>query len=281
MQSKRLSVERIYAICLLIIALGLSSCSSEANYEIRIDGSNGVKPLVMELAEAYQNKFPSHSLLVGEGMSSSKRLSALDTDSVQIVMASHGLDILRLEIDDYQVFPFAKMPVVIGASTGVSLDSMDGSTLCSIYSGNVRNWKELGGGDKPIRAFLRPIDEVDSEVLLEKVPCMRVIAIDTSVKIMETSGDMAEALSSTTGSLGITTLTRVNQSSGKIKALIFNEAEPTLENMENGSYTLLRDAFLVSSPEMSETVNRFFSFIDSKRGASVLRKNGALPIPRN
>ncbi len=268
---------------LLLLTCLLASCTNSADpattEPIRIDGSNGVRPLILSMVEAYQRQYPDRSIAVGEGMSSADRIPALQADSIQIIMASHGLDVPRLEMDGYEVYRFAQMPVVLGVHQSVSLDSLDGATLCSIYAGRLQNWSELGGADLPIRPLARPAAEVDMEVLMERVPCFGVIRFDSTVVTHESSGDLARALASTGGGIGMTTLTRVEQSEGAIRALAFNGQEPSVANMESGAYNLLRDAFLVVSPDAGPQVNHFLEFV-AGAGAKVLREEGALPLRR-
>jgi len=260
----------------------LAGCASESDSTsvvVRIDGSNGVRPLIVAMADAYQKQYPNRLVSVGEGMSSSDRLPALQSDSIQIIMASHGLDVPRLEMDGYEVYRFAQMPVVMGVHKSVSVDALDGASLCSIYAGRVRNWSELGGADLPIRPLARPAAEVDMEVLMERVPCFGVIQIDSTVVTHESSGDLARALARTEGGIGMTTLTRVEQSEGAIRAMAFNGQEPSVPNMKSGAYNLLRDAFLVVSPGASPEVLHFLEFVAGD-GADVLREQGALPLER-
>lgn len=262
----------------LLSILGFS-CNNSTDEIVRIDGSNGLKPLIQELAQAYQKHHPDQTIAVGNGMPSRQRLPALTADSIQLVMASHGLDVPRLQIDGYHVYRFAQMPIVWGVHHEVTIDSIDGSSLCGIYAGKINNWQQLGGPDLRIVPMMRPKNEVDMEVILEKLPCMQVIAIDTAVVIRESSGDMAQSLAETPGSIGMTSLTRVNQSGNLIKTLAFNGVTPTPDNMASGTYNLMRDAYLVSAPAKRPEVDRFIFFVEGSQGAEVLRHSGALPLP--
>jgi len=268
---------------LLLLTCLLAACTNAPDNTttapIRVDGSNGVRPLILAVVDAYQAKYPNRTIIVGEGMSSSARIPALQADSIQVIMASHGLDVPRLELDGYEVYRFAQMPVVLAVHQSVSVDSLDGSSLCSIYAGRLQNWSALGGADLPIRPLARPAAEVDMEVLMERVPCFGVIRPDSFVVTHESSGDLARALAATEGGIGMTTLTRVAQSEGGIRALAFNGQEPSVANMESGAYNLLRDAFLVVSPDASPEVDHFLAFVAAD-GAKVLREEGALPLKR-
>lgn len=267
----------LFLICLLTTCANAPDQTAAA--PIRIDGSNGVRPLILAVVDAYQAKYPNRKIIVGEGMSSADRIPALQSDSIQVIMASHGLDVPRLEMDGYEVYRFAQMPVVMAVHQSVSVDSLDGATLCSIYAGRLRNWSELGGTVLPIRPLARPVAEVDMEVLMERVPCFGVIRPDSIVVTHESSGDLARALAATEGGIGMTTLTRVAQSEGAIRALAFNGQEPSVANMESGAYNLLRDAFLVMSPDAGPEVIHFLEFVTGE-GANVLREEGALPVKR-
>ncbi len=88
---------------------------------------------------------------------------------------------------------------------------------------------------------------------------------------------MAEALASTRGALGLTTMTRVEQSGGAIRPLSLEGVQPTAENVGRGAYDLVREYYLVTQGSPPEGVARFLEFARTPRGAEVVRANGAVP----
>ena len=61
----------------------------------------------------------------------------------------------------------------------------------------------------------------------------------------------------------MTTMTVVEQSQGKIRALSLNGVDPSGENVERKTYTLTRDSYLVTRAPPSPAVARFIEFIRS------------------
>jgi phosphate transport system substrate-binding protein len=98
------------------------------------------------------------------------------------------------------------------------------------------------------------------------------------VKIAPKTAEMAEALATTPGAFGMTTMTVVEQSQGKVRALSLRGVAPTPENVQRRSYTLTRDSFLVVKSPPSPAVARFIDFIRSAAGQKVIAANGAVPM---
>ncbi len=263
---------------LFISLLVLLACEQQEVQTIRLDGSTGVKPLVEALSEAFMHYEPSYRIQVGEGMNTRKRIAALQSDSIDIAMASHGLDIEALEKQGFQVIRFAQMPVVLAVHSSVTVDDLSEEQICDIYAGNIRNWQEVGGEDLPVQPFSRPFDEVDAEVLLEHLACFSEITLDTTVQMKEKSGDLARALAGSPGGIGMTTLTRVNQSNGKMKAISINGVRPDASSIRENNYRLLRNSFLVTQQEPAPPVQAFLEFIKGRRGIQVLLNNDAIPV---
>ena len=99
-----------------------------------------------------------------------------------------------------------------------------------------------------------------------------------TVKVMARSGDMAKELAATAGALGMTTMTVVEQSQGKIKPVALNGIDPTAENVRRKLYLLTRDSLLVTRVPPSSKVANFMEFIRSPEGEAVIAGNGAVPV---
>ena len=107
---------------------------------------------------------------------------------------------------------------------------------------------------------------------------MKELRMAESVKVMPRSGDMANELASTAGSFGMTTMTVVEQSGGKIKPLTINGTSPSAQNVEQGVYRLARQSILVAKAAPTPSVSRFLAFVRSPAGTQLIRENGAVPV---
>ena len=95
---------------------------------------------------------------------------------------------------------------------------------------------------------------------------------------MARGGDMAKALTETPYSIGMTSMTVVEQSGGKVKALVLNEVAPVPENVRNGRYFLTRDFLFVTKADPTVAVKKFLDYVLSPEGDRVISDNGAVPL---
>ena len=64
-----------------------------------------------------------------------------------------------------------------------------------------------------------------------------------------------------------------------IKVLRFNGVSPTLENVSNGKYPLVKDlAFVFRKDRLPDNAKAFLNFIQSREGEKILRANAYLPV---
>jgi phosphate transport system substrate-binding protein len=244
---------------------------------IVIDGSTGVSPLVQALAKAYRDQNPGTAIEIRKGLGTKARIQALSEGKIDIAMASHGLDIVGIKRQGMVVQEIGKVAVVFGVNASVSASDLQESEICDIYSGKVTNWKEVGGSDLVIVPLTRPESEVDTEVVRDKIGCLKSLKIPEHVKVMPKAPEMAKELAATSGAVGMTTTTVVEQSQGRVKALSIGGAAPTAQNVSNKNYVLTRDSFLVTKAAPSPSVTRFLDFVRSSAGEKVIMANGAVP----
>ncbi len=266
----------VFAAILLIATVG----PGEAQPTVRIDGSTGVAPLIAALTKAYQARAAVAAIEMGKGMGTKERIEALASGKIDIAMASHGLKIDDLTRSGMAVVEIARTPVVFAVHAGVGVENLSDDQICAIYSGRQTNWRAFGGPDLAIAARTRPDSEVDAEVARGGVGCLAALTMPSSVKVMPRSGDMAAELASTSGAIGMTTSTVVEQSGGKVRALSLNGVRAEETNVLAGKYTLVREAFLVTRSQPSPDVANFLAFIRSPEGGAVIKANGAIATAR-
>ena len=267
----------VIAVAVLGLSLLVTAVVS-AQDALRIDGSSGVKPLAKALGKAFANSPGGMAVEVGKGLGTKARLMALEEGQIDIATASHGADPAALAKRGLTVNTIAKIAVVFGVNSGISVDNLTGAQICDIYSGKVTNWQTFGGSDLVIQPRTRPGKEVDAAIMRRGISCLTNLKMATSVKVNKKSGQMAKDLAATAGAIGMTTTTRVRRSKGKVKALAYNGVAPTVVNVEGGTYPFTREAYLVTKADPSAKVRAFLDFVKSAEGGEVLKANDAIPV---
>jgi phosphate transport system substrate-binding protein len=261
------------SILLLVAQAGFGSAAEK----VVLDGSSGMLPLAAALAKAHQQKFPGAELELGKGLGTGARLRALAEGKIQVALASHGIDPAAVQKENLKVMQIAKGAIVF-AVNGASLSNITEEQVCGIYSGKITDWGSLGVSQSPIIVMTRPPAEVDSEVIREKIGCFKNLKVIDNAQVMARGGDMAKGLSETANAIGMTSMTVVEQSKGKVKALTLNGIAPSPENVKSGRYFLTRDFYFVVKGEPTPSLRKFLDFVLSFEGDRVITGNGAIPM---
>jgi len=258
----------------ILLALVTAHACARPLPELRIDGSPGVAPLVAELADAYRAANPRAATRIGSGLGTSARIAALAEGRIDIAMASHGVDTASLRQRGIAVHEIARTAVVFAVNAGVEHSDVTQAQVCDILSGRRTHWTD----DLPIAPLARPPDEVDAEVALAAIPCLRGLSLAPSVRVVERPDDMAASIASTPGAFGITSMPHVLRSNGRIRALELDGIAPSDTNVASGRYPMARSAFLLVRAPESPAVRAFLDYARSAEGIRVLRAAGAIAV---
>jgi phosphate transport system substrate-binding protein len=273
---RRTSSRAARGIALAFPAL-IGACSnSPPPAPIRIDGSAGVAPIVTALVDGYRANHVSSQVELKSGLGSSARLKAVEDGQLEIAMASHGVDSADVARRGMEMRVIARTAVVFAVNGSVPVASLTSAQVCDVYRGAIRNWRKLGGPDAQIKALFRPAGEVDADVAIAGVACMRDLKPAADVQLLARPDEMASALASTDGAFGVTSGPMVEQSAGRIRAATLDGIVPSADNVANGRYPLSRDAILVYKAPVSPSVKQFLDFIASADGDRIIRANGAV-----
>jgi phosphate transport system substrate-binding protein len=263
----------------VVAGLALSAAQAQPADRLTVDGSTGVMPLVAALARDYEQRRPGVVVVMGTGLGTKARLAALTEGKIDIALASHGLAAEELARQGLAAREIARIAVVFGVHASVPIAGLSAQQICDIYAGRLRDWRAVSGPDLAIAPLARPDSEVDSEVIRDKIGCLKDLRFADPVKLMPRSGDMAKALAAMPGAIGVTTMTVVEQSRGQIKALLLNARPATAENVKTGTYELVRASYLVTKVPPTPAIARFLEFVLSAEGRAIIAANGAVPVP--
>lgn len=270
------AVSRATIVALLVI-IALAACAPPSQL-VRVDGSAGVAPLVSALADAWRRAGARDSLHIATGLGSSARADALLEGRIHLAMASHGVDTAALARRGIVVHEMARTPVMFAVNAGVPVRAITGEQACGILAGRIVNWRELGGPDLPIVPAMRPPDEVDAEVMLAALPCLRATTLASAVRVVARPDSMAALLARTPGAFGLTSATFVNAGGGRIHALALDGVAATAANVSAGR-TPARSSYLLTTQAPLSAVRRFLAWVRSAEGRRVIEQSGGVPVP--
>lgn len=153
------------------------------------------------------------------------------------------------------------------------LEDISIENLAKVYSGEITNWKELGGDDKAIVVIGREDgsgtrDGFESIVMGDKEP--------KYAQELESTGSVINAVATTDGAIGYASLANVDET---VKALKVGGVEATEENVKSGTYEVQRP-FICATLKGSDNklVKAYLDFILSEEGQALVLAQGAVPV---
>ena len=172
--------------------------------------------------------------------------------------AQNGVELEMVEIGK-DAFVF-----IVNSDNPVSEISVE--QIRGIYSGEITNWKELGGPNVPIAAMRRN-EGSGSQSALENLMGGTPIVADYTALFGSPIGFSFRYY--VTGMLA----------EGGVKMLSVNGVEPDIENIASGAYPVTSSIYAVyRKGETNENVYKAVDFMLSKDGQDIVEKSGYIPV---
>lgn len=148
-------------LVVVLLAIAASGCTSRivsgeaaqkigddaaGSTTVAITGSSTIAPLMVEIGKRFEQRHPGVRVDVQMG-GSSRGLADARRGLADIGMVSRDLSD---DEDDLQAFPIARDGVCIILNAANPVDELSRAEVVDIYTGEIDNWKDVGGWDAPI-----------------------------------------------------------------------------------------------------------------------------------
>lgn len=210
-----------------------------------------------------------------------ERLIKGETDIIFVAEPSkaHSEEV-RAQGDDFILTQIGSEAFVFFTNASNSVDNLSIKQLQEIYSGEITNWKEVGGRNVKILPYQRPQNSGSQTVMENRV--MKDIKMQDPTK--ETfAGGMGEIISRVSGyknarnSLGYSFMYYSSEmvKNNQIKYIAIDGIKPTQETIINHSYPFTVPVYAVTlASNKDENVHIFLEWILSEEGQSLVEKTG-------
>ncbi len=239
---------------------------------ITIAGSTSVQPFSEALAEEFMDQNQGVIINVQGGGSS------VGIESAISVMAAIGA--ISRDVKDAEK---AKATLV---ETAIALDGMalvvhpenavknlTTEQVRNIYTGNIKNWNELGGTDGAIAVVSREEGSGTREAFLEMV--MDDNDILNAALILNSTGAIRTTVASNKNAIGYISLAILND---EVQALEIDGVAANEANIKAGTYKIQRPFLYVTKDEPTGLAKAFIEFILSDAGQRIVVEEGAIGV---
>ena len=255
---------------------------SEEDYP-RIDGSTATLPL----AEAFKANFTGTDIKDVE-VTHSKTHNAYvklingDTDLILVTYPSEDEQKLAQEKNvELEIVPIVKEAFVFMVNKENPVDNLTLEQVQDIYSGKIKNWKNVGGENKNIVAYQRPDNSGSQSGMLSLVMKGKKMMEPVKETIAQTMIDIVDVISdydNGRNAIGYSYYyyATTMYSSETMKLLSINGNAPTYENIQTGIYDIQTAYYAVirkDEPENSDA-RKLLDLMKSERGQNVAKEAG-------
>ena len=163
------------------------------------------------------------------------------------------------------------------------VDSLTVEQIQKIYSGEIKNWKEVGGKDEKIIAYQRP-ENSGSQTGMEELVMKNVkLAEAPTENIASGMSDIIDVVSNynnSSAAIGYSYYYYANTmyASDSIKLLKVKDVEPNNETIKNGTYAFQTAYYAVTRNDKTEIADTLKVQMLSNRGQKVAEEAGYVPI---
>jgi phosphate transport system substrate-binding protein len=251
----------------------------------KIKGSDTVLPLSQKEAESYMKSNKSNKIIVTGG-GSGVGLAALVDNTTDIAMSSRKIKMdEKMKLQDAgrafkeTIVAYDALSVIVNPNNKVS--QLTREQLEGIFTGKIKNWKEVGGDDMPIVAYSRESSSGTYEFFKDHVLNKKNYA--SSVLNMPATGAIVQSISQTKGAIGYIGLAYMEKN---VKALKVSYdkgktyIEPSMETAKNKSYPIVRPLYYYYLTTVEKNVKPFIDYVLSAEGQKIVEQVGYIPLTK-
>lgn len=267
---------------LILVTLGIAMMTTQVNAQ-KIKGSETVLPITQKAAEVYM-KSNAGSRITVTGGGSGVGIAALIEGTTDIAQASR-----KMKFDERQkvqeggntlkevIIAYDAMAIIVNPANKVS--NLTREQIEGIFTGKIKNWKEVGGEDLKIVPYARETSSGTYEFFKESV--LKNKNYMSGIMSMPANGAIIQSVGQTKGAIAYVGLAYVN-SSVKALHISYNGGktfiEPSFANAKNKTYPIVRPLYYYYLAKSESKVKPYINFILSPAGQKIVDEVGYIDL---
>ena len=183
---------------------------------------------------------------------------------------------------ELKLTPIGKEAFVFFVNGKNPVQSLTVDEIKGIYSGDITNWKEVGGKKKDIRAFQRPQDSGSQTALQHFMGDLPIMdpPVEDIASLMGTIIDQVSDYKNYSNSIGYTFryYSTAMTNNNRIRLLAVDGVEPTKDNIRSDEYPITNELYAVTAGSENPHVDELIVWILSEQGQEIVEKTGYVSI---
>lgn len=250
---------------------------AKTKIKLLLGGSGSNLALMGKLAEKYMSGNPGVEVAIPSSIGSSGGIIKTAEGVLDIGLVSRPFKPEEEKLGLTRA-PYARVAVVMAVHPEVKITGLTSEQILAIYSGKIRNWRELGGDNRGISVLSREASDSTRLILNKYINGFDAMKEVPGTVFLRTDQAMNEAIQSVPNAIGWTDLGAIRIGRLNVRPIAVDGLLPTEDMILSGKYPFIKElAFVVKGEPVGE-VKKFIDFVMSWEGKKVIIENGYLPV---
>ena len=266
-------------LCVALLCFLLTACNfTDRQQKITIAGSTTILPVSEDWANDYYRK--ARVLVNVQGGGSTNGIVLVKTGKVDIGASSRALS--DEEMKGLRKIEIGKDALAVVVNVNNKVDNISTEQLRGIFAGKIKNWKEIGGEDKPIQVVNRESGSGTRTTFEELVMCphhgdkRHCPEMLLSAIVVNSNAEVKRTVELVPDSIGYFSFGFLDET---VKPLSLNGVSALEEEVHAGNYPLARGLYyLVRADNKSKTVADFIAYIMLPEAQVALSHEGFMSV---
>ncbi|TGM24860.1 phosphate ABC transporter substrate-binding protein [Leptospira levettii] len=281
----------------ILITINFVACKDKQT--LKVAGSETMNSMMRFLGTEYE-KVNSNVRVTVEGGGSESGIDRLRKGEIDMAVSSRALN--QAEYDDLR--KTGNLEIVRLAYDGVALVVNPNNPVSKlhlvqtsdIFSGKIKNWKEVGGQDAPISIVIRNDKSGTQDYFQNHILKRRDLGdkefntyksnvFSPNAKIVKDNAEMAKYIQENPNSIGYMGMgSALVDHKDKLKALEYAKTSskdepfvtPSIRNVYDRKYKLARELFIIYKTDQGDKIDAFVTYLTSEQGQVAVLQSGYL-----
>ncbi|MFL0266567.1 phosphate ABC transporter substrate-binding protein [Candidatus Clostridium radicumherbarum] len=268
------------------LLVGCGSSASQGNPStgsvsgtITASGSTALQPLAEQAAKKFNDANPNATINV-QGGGSGTGLTQVMQGAVDIGNSDiFAEDKLKPEeakqLVDHKV---AVVGIAIVVNSKVKVDNIKKDDLIKIFTGQITNWKEVGGDDMAINLINRPKSS-GTRATFKKYALDGKDEVEGKALTEDSSGAVKKTIETTSGSIGYLASSFVYDPANLtgVKVIKLDNVVMNKDNITSGKYPIWAYEHMYTKGEAKDLTKAFIDYMGSSDAKTLIEKLGYIP----
>jgi len=267
------------AIALTAIVACVGSAAAADQVSIKVDGSTTVGPIAKAFAEYYMTRHHDVSVTVSESGSGNGAKSlinaACDVADMSRPMESAELEAAKSKGVNPAEHIVARDGIAVVLHPSNPVGALTIEQIRKIYTGEITNWKDLGGTDEAIVVISRDTNSGTYETFEKMVLSKQKLT--QKAEYVGSNGAIRQRVMTTAAAIGYVGLAFTEG----VKPITVNGVAPTVETVLDKTYPIARPLYMYTNgePKAGTPLAEFINLSNTPDGRKIVSDTGFVAIP--